>query len=49
METMEWGEPRGSILKPAEKAEFLGARNGVGWQGAERYSVPGLGVNILLD
>lgn len=41
--------PRGCILEPAENAEFLGTGNGVGWQGADKYSEQGVGVNILLD
>lgn len=41
--------PRGCILEPAENAASLGTRNGVGWQTADEYLDPGVGVDILLD
>lgn len=46
---MGCGGSKESILERAEKAEFWGATNGVGWQGAVRSPDPGVGVNILLD
>ena len=41
--------PRGCTLEPAENAAFLGTRNGVGWQTADKHPEPGVGVDILLD
>lgn len=41
--------PRGCTLEPAENAAFLGTRNGVGWQTADKHPEPGVRVDILLD
>lgn len=41
--------PRGCILEPVENAAFLGTRNGMDWQTADKYPDPGVGVDILLD
>lgn len=40
--------PKESISKPTDNAQFLGARDGVGWQGAVRDPDQGVGVNIVL-